>query len=126
MFDKKGRILLLKHSYRNKNAWRLPGGYVKGKEHPKEALEREIEEECGYVVSADKRLKIRTDRNSSRLDIIYMGIIIGGEFKKSEEIDEAAFFYFDTLPPLPKDQLIFIDRAVQVHKPRMPSSFPKS
>lgn len=79
-------------------------------------MEREIEEECGLVVSADERLKIRTDRNSSRLDILYIGELIGGEYKKSNEIDEAGFFYFEALPALPKDQLIFIERAVSLRK----------
>src|SRR3989338_9178953 len=67
--DDKKRILLFKHTYRDKNHWSLPGGYLKGKEHPKEGLEREIKEESGLTVSADERLKIRTDRDSARLEI---------------------------------------------------------
>ncbi len=114
IFDDEEKILLLKHSYRGNGKWSLPGGYVKGKEHPKEGLEREIEEECGYVISADERLKIRTDRNTPRIDIVYLGKLIGGEFKKSAEITNAEFFSFDNLPHLSKDQLIFIDQAREV------------
>lgn len=110
-FNKKGEVLLFKHSYRGKGAWSLPGGYVKAGEHPKEGLEREILEESGLVVSADTRLKIRTDRESSRLDITYSGIFIGGEFKASKEVKEAKFLPFDTLPVLPESQLQFIDKA---------------
>src|SRR3989344_8713041 len=64
IFDDNKQILLFKHNYRNGNGWSLPGGFVKAKEHPKESLEREIKEESGLIVSADKRLKIRTDRSS--------------------------------------------------------------
>ena len=110
-FNNKKEVLLFKHSYRGKGAWGLPGGYIKKGEHPKEGLEREIAEESGFVVSADIRLKIRTDRTSSRLDITYMGVFIGGEFKPSSEITAAKFFAFDNLPLLPKDQLLFIDQA---------------
>lgn len=112
IFNKSDEILLVKHSYRQTDSWRLPGGYIKAKEHPKEGLEREIEEECGLVVSADERLKIRTDRESPRLDIFYKGKLMGGEFRPSEELTEARFFSFDKLPTLPKDQLIFIEKAL--------------
>ena len=41
-FDDSGRILLFRHTYRNTDRWSLPGGYIKGKEHPKEGIEREV------------------------------------------------------------------------------------
>ena len=110
--DDANRILLFKHTYRNIGKWRLPGGYIKAKEHPKEGIEREIKEESGLVVSADERLKIRTDRDSARLDITYSGKFIGGDFKPSNEVKEAKLFSFDKLPRMPKDQLIFIDKAL--------------
>ena len=110
--DKKNRVLLFKHTYRDNGKWSLPGGYIKGKEHPKEGLEREIKEESGLVVSADTRLNIRTDRNSARLDIVYSGIYIGGVFKPSKEVSEAKLFSFENIPQIPRDQLIFIEKAI--------------
>lgn len=115
IFNEKGEVLLLKHTYR-KTSWSLPGGYIKAGEHPKEGLEREIEEECGLVVHADERLKIRTDRQTARLDFIYLGTFIGGEFHESDEVSEATFFSFDELPSLSKDQLVFIHRAMESRK----------
>lgn len=109
---KDNKILLLKHTYR-KIAWSLPGGYIKAKEHPKEALEREIEEETGLIISADTRYKIRTDRDTARLDIIYIGAFIGGEFKASSEISDAGFFTVDTLPIIRKDQLLLIEKIMR-------------
>lgn len=111
-FDDKKRVLLVKHSYRGSGTWSLPGGYAKAGEHPKEALEREVKEETGYVVSADERLKIRTDRDTARLDITYMGTFLGGVYTPSKEILEANLFQFERLPILPDDQLRFIDHAL--------------
>ncbi|OGV91643.1 hypothetical protein A2783_00295 [Microgenomates group bacterium RIFCSPHIGHO2_01_FULL_45_11] len=111
VFNDQNQILLLKHTYRGPNSWHLPAGYIKAGEHPKEGLEREIKEETGFTVSIDDRLKIRTDRDSPRLEIIYLGAFIGGDFRPSAEVSAAKFFSFDKLPSLPKDQLIFINRA---------------
>ncbi len=111
IFNFQNEILVVKHSYRGK--WSLPGGYIKKGEHPKEGLEREIKEETGITVSADERVKIRTDRDSARLDITYTGVYIGGEFTLSSEICGAGFFAFDKLPLLRKDQLLFIDRSLK-------------
>jgi ADP-ribose pyrophosphatase YjhB (NUDIX family) len=112
IFDKEKRILVFKHTYRNVYKWSLPGGYLKAKEHPKEGLEREILEESGLVISADERLKLRTDRTSARIDITYIGSYIGGEFKPSSEVEEAHFYAFENLPKLSQDQLYLIDKAL--------------
>jgi 8-oxo-dGTP diphosphatase len=112
IFNDKNEVLLLKHTYRG-NSWSLPGGYLKGKEHPREGLEREIKEETDLTVSADRRLKIRTDRETARLDISYSGAFIGGEFKPSHEVSDAKFFSFNDLPLITKDQLLFIELALK-------------
>src|SRR5262245_10111755 len=96
IFNEKDEILLFKHTYREVK-WGLPGGYIKAKEHPLEGLEREIEEESGFVVAIDEPLKIRTDRETARLEVVYIGTFLGGEFKKSDEVSEASFFTFENL-----------------------------
>lgn len=111
-FDKEKKILLVKHTYRGEGRWSLPGGYAKAGEHPKETLEREVKEETGYIVSADEKLKIRTDRDTARLDITYVGVFVGGIFTPSHEVKEAKLFKFDDLPVLPSNQLMFVDRAL--------------
>ena len=115
IFNDKNEILLFKHTYRNYE-WSLPGGYIKAREHPKEGLEREIEEESGFTVSVSKRLKIRTDRDAARLDIVYVGTFIAGDFRPSSEVTDARFFTFDTLPRISKDQLILIDKVMNSRK----------
>ncbi len=114
--DDNKKILLVKHSYRNTNQWSLPGGYIKSGEHPKEGLEREVKEETGFEVSADRRLKIRTDRETARLDITYSGTFFGGVFTPSKEITGAKLFSFDKLPVLHEDQLLFIEKALRINR----------
>lgn len=113
IFNEKDEVLLFRHTYRNDYEWSLPGGYVKGKEHPKEGLEREIEEESGFIVSADTRYNIRADRETARLDIVYVGKFLGGSFKRSSEVSQAQFFSFSSLPDIRKDQLILIKKILE-------------
>ena len=109
--DDKNRVFLVRHTYRGD--WSLPGGYIKSKEHPKEALEREVKEETGLEVLVEERMKIRTDRETARLDITYSGSYIGGVFTPSNEVKEVALFPFDMLPAIPKDQLLFVNQALE-------------
>jgi ADP-ribose pyrophosphatase YjhB (NUDIX family) len=115
IFNNKNEILIFKHTYRSQ-AWALPGGYLKSGEHPREALEREIKEESGLVVSVDDSLKTRTDRDSARLDMCYTGILIGGDFTPSHEVSEYGFFAEDKLPLLRKNQVFLIDEALKQRK----------
>lgn len=112
IFNTENKVLLFKHTYR-KTAWSLPGGYMNGKEHPKEALEREIFEESGLTTSIDWRMKVRTDRETARLDISYIGTYIGGEFTASPEVIEARFCSLNDLPPIRRDQLFLIEQAIE-------------
>ena len=112
IFNDKNEVLLFKHIYRS-HAWSLPGGYLKSGEHPREALEREIKEESGLVVSVDESLKTRTDRDSARLDMCYIGVLIGGDFTPTQEVSEYGFFTQDKLPLLRKNQVFLIDEALK-------------
>jgi len=85
---------------------------MKAGEHPAEAIEREIKEESGLVVSVDESLKTRTDRTGSRLDICYIGVFMGGEFTPSEEVSEYGFFSQDTMPLLRSNQVFLIVSAL--------------
>lgn len=112
ILNEKNEILVFKHSYRQVQ-WSLPGGYMKRGEHPIEGLEREIEEESGLVVSADKEIRIRTDRTEARLDICFVGTFIGGEFKASSEVVECGFFSFENLPLISTNQLALINEVLK-------------
>jgi ADP-ribose pyrophosphatase YjhB (NUDIX family) len=114
IFNDQNEILLFKHTYRSQ-AWSLPGGYLKSGEHPREALEREIKEESGLVVSVDESLKTRTDRDSARLDMCYTGVLIGGDFTPNHEISEYGFFAQNKFPLLRQNQVFLIDEALKEH-----------
>jgi ADP-ribose pyrophosphatase YjhB (NUDIX family) len=115
IFNEKNEVLLFEHTYRQ-HPWSLPGGYLKTGEHPAEALEREIKEESSFIVSVDESLKTRTDRTSSRLDMCYTGVFIGGEFTPSKEVSAYGFFSRDTMPLLRSNQVFLIDEAFQQKK----------
>ena len=115
IFNNKNEVLLFKHTYRQ-HAWSLPGGYLKAGEHPTEALEREIKEESGLVVSVDESLKVRTDRTGARLDMCYVGVFIGGEFTPTKEVSAYGFFSQDTMPLLRSNQVFLIEEALQQKK----------
>lgn len=115
IFNAENEVLLFNHTYRA-TPWSLPGGYMNGKEHPKEALEREIFEESGLTVSIDWRMKVRTDRETARLDISYIGTYIGGTFIPSAEVSEARFCSMDNLPTIRRNQLFLIERALEQRK----------
>lgn len=115
VFNSKNEVLLFNHTYRP-HAWSLPGGYLKAKEHPGEGLEREIKEESGLVVSMDQIINTRTDRENARLDICYLGTLIGGEFTQSYEVSEYGFFPISKLPLLRKNQLFLIEEALNLKK----------
>lgn len=115
IFNENDEVLVFKHVYRT-HAWSLPGGYIKSGEHPQESLEREILEESGLVVSADELIKTRTNRSSPRLDLCFVGLYIGGDFKPSHEVTEYGFFAQEDLPLLRSNQIILINQALRQRK----------
>lgn len=112
ILNDKHEVLVVNHKYRDGNRWSLPGGYIKEKEHPREGLAREIEEETGLIVRVEKELKIRTDRETARLDISLLGYLVGGEFRPSHEVSAAKFTKFEDLPLLRQDQLVLIKQVL--------------
>lgn len=116
ILDDKDRVLVVNHSYRDGDYWSLPGGYMKGKETPREGLAREIEEETGLIVFVEKEVRTRTDRETARLDISLVGRYVSGEFTPSDEVKQAAFFAFEDLPRISQNQLLLIRSILQSRK----------
>lgn len=117
ILNEKREVLLFKHTYRD-HSWSLPGGYLKSGEHPREALEREIKEESGLIVSVDESLKTRTDRETARLDLCYTGILIGGDFTPTHEVSEYGFFSQDKFPLLRTNQIFLIEEVLRSDSPK--------
>jgi hypothetical protein len=64
-------------------------------------------------VSIDESLKTRTDRDTARLDMCYVGVLIGGDFTATHEVSEYGFFVLDKLPLLRKNQLFLVDKVLK-------------
>ena len=54
--DDAGRVLLLRHTYGDRRAWELPGGWVRREEEPVEAARREAREELGADIDGWRAL----------------------------------------------------------------------
>ena len=88
------------------NGWTLPGGWVDPNESPREAVEREVWEESGYKVRADKLLAVydraRHPHTPPRAFSVYKLFIrcelLGGEPKDNLETEEATFFREHEIP----------------------------
>jgi 8-oxo-dGTP diphosphatase len=100
--DEQGRVLLLRHTYRGKKPWGLPGGGLRPGESLEECLEREIMEETGLHVQVERMLSGAAHYDRRLVDMIFSCRVLPGEgldnFKPNAEVAEARFFYQGELP----------------------------
>ena len=103
---REGRILLVKECSDGK--WALPGGWADVGESPSESVEREVWEESGFTVKA-QRLAAVYDRSRHPhrplmhyhvYKLFFICEITGGEPTTSNETEEVAFFDESSLPEL--------------------------
>jgi ADP-ribose pyrophosphatase YjhB (NUDIX family) len=100
-----GRILMVRE--RSDGRWSLPGGFADINYSPTEVAVKEVAEETGLEVKANRLLAvIDTDKhNFPPLEFHFYKMIIlcdliGGELRGSCETEEAQFFDPDRLPEL--------------------------
>ena len=99
-----GKILLVRE---NSGKWSLPGGWVDVNVSVKENTIKEVKEEAGLDVTADKVIAIQ-DRSKHNLPVYAYGVckifvlctIIGGAFKENIETTGFSYFSEDELPEL--------------------------
>ncbi len=96
ILDEQQRVLLCHR--RDIDRWNLPGGGIMHGETPWQAVIREVKEEVGLNVVANKLSGVYTD--TSRDDIVFSFLcsIVGGEMTLSDEADDIAYFSFEELP----------------------------
>ena len=103
VFDRDGRVFLVKHSYLR--GWHLPGGGVEPGETLAEAARREVQEETGLRLTGPLELHgMFFNRQASRRD--HVAVFIARSFEGSPaapghelEITGRGFFPVDALPP---------------------------
>lgn len=98
------KILLVRE---NNGDWSLPGGWVDVNTSIKENTIKEVKEEAGLDVTADRIIAVQ-DRAKHNLPLYAYGIckifvlcsVIGGQFKQNIETTESAYFSEANLPKL--------------------------
>jgi ADP-ribose pyrophosphatase YjhB (NUDIX family) len=108
------QILLLKHTYRHKYPWGLPGGWLKRGEQPMQALQREIMEETGMTIEVDRPLMVEGDEDWPRVDLIFLCRVINDEFSSSDEVFSAKFFTLLEIPEIMPSQKRLIQKIYQM------------
>jgi 8-oxo-dGTP diphosphatase len=113
VLNEQGQVLLVRHTYRPKLPWGLPGGWLERGENANQAVEREVLEETGLRVCALKVIYAGSDRDVSRVDMVFLARLEGGQFRASAEVSECGFFSLNGLPPVMPTQKEFIQMAVE-------------
>ena len=103
-----GKILLVKEK---NGTWALPGGWVDVDQSVKENTIKEVKEEAGLDVSADRIIAVQDREKHNKPRYIYrickifvLCSILGGEFTPNNETVESGYFPLDALPPLAEEK----------------------
>ncbi|WP_375420344.1 NUDIX domain-containing protein [uncultured Sphingomonas sp.] len=100
-FDAAGNVLLVRHRYGDTRTFILPGGGVKRREAPVDAVMREMREEVGCDLADVVSIGTYLASGEGRRDTVhlYRALIVGTPVADAVEIAEASFFALDSLPP---------------------------
>ena len=98
----KGKLLFVRE--RADGGWTMPGGWADVGDVPSAAVEREVLEEAGFEVSAQRVIGVY-DANRIRpleifhaFKIVFLCDILGGEPRTSNETSQVEFFSRDDIP----------------------------
>jgi 8-oxo-dGTP diphosphatase len=104
LVQKDSRVLLVRRANDpRRGLWTLPAGFVDAGEDPVRAAEREALEETGLNVQIGALLDVMYGQehpHGAHIILFYRGEIISGEMHAQDDVDRAAFFELDSLPPL--------------------------
>lgn len=102
------KILLVRE---NDGLWSLPGGWVDVDKSVKENVVKEVLEEAGLDVSADRVIAIQDRERHNRpiyaykiCKVFVLCSVIGGKFRPNIETVESGYFALDELPALSQDK----------------------
>jgi ADP-ribose pyrophosphatase YjhB (NUDIX family) len=97
-----GKLLMVQEAV--DGGWALPGGWADVGDRPSEAVEREVWEETGYKVKAEKVVGVYDANRVGELafyhafKIIYLCELISGASRPSYETTAVRFFSRDNIP----------------------------
>jgi ADP-ribose pyrophosphatase YjhB (NUDIX family) len=127
-----GKILLVREWL--DGLWTMPGGWADELDSPRLAAERECLEESGFVVRVTRLVAVK-DRRAHPYQpqhlggvykLFFLGEVIGGEARTSEETTGVGFFALGDLPPLSLSRTLRADveQAWAHHgDPSLPTTF---
>src|SRR5699024_10554667 len=109
VFDQEGRVLLVRE-IADGNRWTLPGGWCDVLETPRQAVEREVEEEAGFAVRAVHLAAVidreqwphepAYDRHIYKLFFVCKAEGVVDLSFTGDETSQVGWFSIDDLPPL--------------------------
>lgn len=111
------RVLLVHET--TDGRWAMPGGWADVNDSPAQAVEKEIEQESGFIARAVKLAALH-DRNKHghpslfhhAWKVFFICDIVGGEARTSHETDGVEFFPLHALPELSSGRVT----AAQIHR----------
>ena len=98
VFNARGELLLLKHVFRDRYPWGLPGGWVRRRERPQDALRRELMEEVGLPVRVGPPVLVDLGDPPAHLETCFLCEVEGEMDHFSGEILDARWVAPDALP----------------------------
>lgn len=97
--DREGRVLLVRHAYGRLN-WELPGGHAEAAESAVETALREVREETGLVVIAERLSGVYYERDADFHHFVFVCRQVGDLAPRidGDEITARAYYAPDALP----------------------------
>ncbi len=105
-----GVVLVQRAIDPGRGMWSFPSGYVNRGETPSRAVEREVREECGLIVSADWVVGIYATAGQPVVLGVYNAEVLGGALIADDETLAARVFPVDDLPDM---AFAYDDRIVE-------------
>lgn len=104
--DAQGNVLLFQHRYHRGRPWRLPGGHLRRKETPADALHRELEEEGGARVELGQLVHVGvSSRWPNRMTLYYSARLLHVPERPTAEVAAWRLWPAASLPPgMPGEQ----------------------
>jgi 8-oxo-dGTP diphosphatase len=104
LIKQEGQVLLVRRANDpQRGLWTLPAGFVDAGENPAQAIERECLEEIGLETRVTGLLGVIPGQEHPRgahILIVYCAEICAGELRPADDVDAAAFYPLEALPPL--------------------------
>lgn len=103
VLTRRDEVLLVRHTYGDRQLWELPGGAIKRDEAPLDAARREMREELGLTISDFSELGHFTAHEEHRHDTLYcFGAELNGAVPAPDRVEIAEARWFPAgAPPDP-------------------------